>query len=174
MRKVAAAPSGVLAVFDEREHILAAVRHARRAGLLRLTAFAPAYDHELVEAASPPPMFGIGPFTASAGVAGLLAGLGLTILTTLQWPTLIVGGKPIVAMPPFLVIAFEVTILFAAFATIGMLVLHAIWARPRRGAPYDARFSDASFGLWIECSASRIPTIAETMRSLGAIECRVV
>jgi hypothetical protein len=166
--------TGILAVFDERERVLAAVRRAQADGLLRLTAYAPAYDGELVEAASAPPVLGIGAFALAAGAFGLIAGLTLTIWTTLQWPVLMVGGKPLVAMPPFLIIAFVTLILFAAIATVGMLVLRASGARPRQGAPYDPRFSDASFGLWIECPPSRIPAVTDTMRHLGAIECHVV
>ncbi|MGZ8432659.1 MAG: quinol:electron acceptor oxidoreductase subunit ActD, partial [Candidatus Deferrimicrobiaceae bacterium] len=45
------------------------------------------------------------------------------ILTTLSWP-LIVGGKPIVSVPPFLIIAFALTILFGALSTFaGFLLL---------------------------------------------------
>src|ERR671931_915261 len=121
MRKAA----GILAVFDERDRMLAAVHRAKADGLLRLTAYAPAYDCELVEAASAPALLGIGPFATAAGATGLIAGLTATIWTTLQWPVLMIGGKPLVAMPPFLIIGFETLILFAAVTTVGMLVLHA-------------------------------------------------
>src|SRR5438105_11969567 len=96
---------GVLAVFDERDRMLEAIRRAKADGLLRLTAYAPAYDCELVEAASAPPVIGIGPFAAASGAFGLVAALTATIWMTLQWPGLIVGGKPPVALPAFLVIA---------------------------------------------------------------------
>lgn len=165
---------GILAVFDERERVLAAVRRAKADGLLRLTAFAPAYDGELVETASTPPLLGIGPFTLAAGAFGLVSGLAATIWMALQWPVLMIGGKPLVAIPPFLVIAFVTLILCAAIATVGMLVLYGIGARPRQGAPYDPRVSDALFGLWIECPASRIPAVTDTMRQLGAVECHRV
>jgi ActD protein len=165
---------GILAIFDERDGVLAAVRRAKADGLLRLIAYAPAYDSELVDAASPPPGIGIGPFAVAAGAFGLIAGLTATIWTTLQWPLLMVGGKPLIAMPPFLVIAWVTLILFAAIATAGMLVLLAIGARPRPGAPYDLRLSDGSFGLWIECPPSRMPAVTDTMRQLGAVECHLV
>ncbi|PYR91362.1 MAG: hypothetical protein DMF84_17095 [Acidobacteria bacterium] len=174
MREAPVRVCGVLAVFDDRERVLAAVRRAKADGLLRLTAFAPAYDCELVETASPPSMLGIGPFSLSAGAFGWMAALVATIWTTLQWPVLMVGGKPLIAMPPLLVVAFEVLILFAAAATAGMLALRGISARPLRGAVYDPRFSDGSFGLWIECPVSRVAAVAETMHELGAVECRTV
>jgi hypothetical protein len=165
---------GILAVFDDRERVLAAVRRAKADGLARVTMYAPAYDCELAEAASAAPVLGIGPFAFAGGLAGLMSGLTLTIWTALQWPVLRVGGKPLVAMPPFLVIGFVTLILFAAMATVGMLVVHAVRARPRPAAAYDRRFSDALFGLWIECPRSRTPAVLDAMRRLGAVECHLV
>jgi hypothetical protein len=173
-KDTAAEVTGILAVFDDRERVLAAVRRAKADGLLRLSTYAPAYDCELVEAASPPPFPGIGPVTFAAGLVGLISGLAVTIWTVLQWPVLMVGGKPLVALPPFLVIAFVTVILFAAVATVALLVLQAIAAGPGPGAAYDPRFSDALFGLWIECPRSRIAAVTDTMRDLGAIECHRV
>lgn len=54
---------------------------------------------------------------------GTISGFALTILTTLSWP-IIVGGKPIVSIPPFIIIAFALTILFGSLATfLGFLLL---------------------------------------------------
>jgi hypothetical protein len=54
---------------------------------------------------------------------GTITGFALTILTTLSWP-LIVGGKPIVSIPPFIIIAFALTILFGSLSTfLGFLFL---------------------------------------------------
>lgn len=54
---------------------------------------------------------------------GTITGFALTILTTLSWP-LIVGGKPIVSIPPFIIIAFALTILFGSLSTfLGFLLL---------------------------------------------------
>ena len=63
-------------------------------------------------------------FFALVGAAtGTVTGFVFTILTSLSWP-LIVGGKPIVSLPPFLIIAFALTILFGALSTLaGFLLL---------------------------------------------------
>ena len=63
-------------------------------------------------------------FFALVGAAsGTVTGFAFTILTSLSWP-LIVGGKPIVSLPPFLIIAFALTILFGALSTFaGFLLL---------------------------------------------------
>lgn len=63
-------------------------------------------------------------FFALVGAAsGTVTGFAFTILTSLSWP-LIVGGKPVVSLPPFLIIAFALTILFGALSTFaGFLLL---------------------------------------------------
>jgi len=63
-------------------------------------------------------------FFALIGAAGgTVTGLAFTILTSLSWP-LVIGGKPIVSLPPFIIIAFALTILFGALSTFaGFLLL---------------------------------------------------
>ena len=63
-------------------------------------------------------------FFALVGAAsGTVTGFAFTILTSLSWP-LIVGGKPIVSIPPFIIIAFALTILFGALSAFaGFLLL---------------------------------------------------
>ena len=62
-------------------------------------------------------------FTLIGAISGLLTGLLFTTLTSLAWP-LIGGGKPIVSIPAFIIIAFELTILFGAlFSFTGFLIL---------------------------------------------------
>ncbi|MFH1143380.1 MAG: quinol:electron acceptor oxidoreductase subunit ActD [Candidatus Eisenbacteria bacterium] len=56
-------------------------------------------------------------FTLAGGLAGLAAGFAFPILTALDWP-LITGGKPIVSIPPFVIIAFALTILLGALASL--------------------------------------------------------
>jgi len=62
-------------------------------------------------------------FTLIGALTGLLFGLFLTIWTSLDWP-LIRGGKPILAFPPFIILAFELTVLFGGVISfIGYLLL---------------------------------------------------
>lgn len=62
-------------------------------------------------------------FTFTGAVLGLIAGFALTIYTSLSWP-IQTSGKPIISLPPFIIIAFELTILFGAIASfLGFLIL---------------------------------------------------
>jgi len=62
-------------------------------------------------------------FTLIGAITGLITGFAFTIYTALMWPLLITGGKPIVSIPAFLIIAFELTILFGSLLSLfGFLV----------------------------------------------------
>lgn len=62
-------------------------------------------------------------FTLIGALVGLLSGFALTMGTVADWP-LVTGGKPLMSIPAFLVIAFELTILFGAISSfVGFLIL---------------------------------------------------
>ena len=62
-------------------------------------------------------------FTLTGALTGCLTGLVFTSFTVLDWP-LITGGKPLLSWPPFIVIAFELTILLGGLCSfIGLLTL---------------------------------------------------
>ena len=62
-------------------------------------------------------------FALCGALAGFGSGLALTIYSVLSWP-IIVGGKPIVSLPPFLLIGYLLTILFGSLgAFVGFLLL---------------------------------------------------
>jgi hypothetical protein len=62
-------------------------------------------------------------FALAGALGGFGGGLALTIYSVLSWP-IIVGGKPIVSLPPFLLIGYLLTILFGSLgAFAGFLLL---------------------------------------------------
>ena len=73
------------------------------------------------------------------GLLGMASALGLAWLTEVSWP-IDVGGLPIFAWWPNLIITFELTMLGAILATVVTLV---VTARLGRGSTiYDAEVSD--------------------------------
>ena len=65
------------------------------------------------------------------------------------------GGKPAVSIPPYVVIAFELTILFGGIATlIGMVVLGRL-PRFTPSPTYDPRFTNDRFGVAVHCAPER-------------------
>jgi hypothetical protein len=78
-------------------------------------------------------------FACGGGLTGMASGLGLSWLTETSWP-IDVGGLPIFAWWPNLIITFELTMLGAILATVATL---AVTARLGRGSTfYDPAVSD--------------------------------
>ncbi len=62
-------------------------------------------------------------FTLVGALSGLSLGFAFTIFTVIDWP-IITGGKPLISLPPFLIIAFALTILLGSLASFaGFLIL---------------------------------------------------
>ena len=110
--------------FEDRERFLEALRQLVRDGVPaeRIGVITPFCVPE-VEEILPVKRSNVRFFALIGAASGTVAGFALTILTSLSWP-LIVGGKPIVSIPPFIIIAFALTILFGALSTfLGFVLL---------------------------------------------------
>lgn len=59
----------------------------------------------------------------AGGGLGFLTAVGLTIIPSLYTFPLNVGGRPLNSWPAFLVIAFELSVLFSGFAALGAFLL---------------------------------------------------
>jgi hypothetical protein len=135
----AAAPYGVLAVFAEPEPLVAAAGEVTRRGYPiadALTPFPVPDLEKLLDARA-----GYLPWIVVAGgVLGALATYALILYSvTVDYP-INVGGRPLNAWPPYLVLAFEGGILGAALAGFfGMLILN------RLPAYYHPVFNAESF-----------------------------
>jgi hypothetical protein len=82
------------------------------------------------------------------GLIGMSVGFGLTWLTETSWP-IDVGGLPIYAWWPNLIIIFELTMLGAITATVATLVISALL--PRRGQTlYDPAVTDGNILVGVE------------------------
>lgn len=139
---------GLLASFEYLDSIVDAIHELRKAGFKELTTYAPYPEHHIEEALG----YGESPvrvWTLVGGLTGAATGFALTIFTSLDWP-LVTGGKPILSIPTSVVIAFELTILFGAFATLIGLFYNA--RLPRLGKPkvYRTDFSSGHFGLYVD------------------------
>ncbi|MBI3329731.1 MAG: DUF3341 domain-containing protein [Nitrospinae bacterium] len=161
----------MLGVFPHAAGCAKAIRHLREEGFRDLLTYSPVPDHEIEEALGEPPS-PVRFFTLSGAIIGGVAGFGLTIGTSVAWP-LLTGGKPIVAMPTFVVIAFETTILLAALGTLlGLLVNARLPSRETRSL-YEPRFSGDRFGLFIHCDATQTQAAVAILRSAEAEEVKV-
>src|SRR5512138_1297328 len=106
---------GVLGTFEDPAAAAAAIRALRGQGL-RVAAAMPAPFPEVV-AALGRPVSPVGYATLPGAVVGIALGVALTVGTSLAWP-LVTGGKPIVSIPPFVIVIFEVAVLVGSLVNL--------------------------------------------------------
>jgi hypothetical protein len=169
MRKRAGRAPGVLASFIHVDAAADAIRALRARGHRNLVVYSAAPNHEIEEAldqsVSPVRLF-----TLIGGLTGCAAGFGMTIWMSLDWP-LIVGGKTIASIPPYVVIAFELTILLGALSTVtGVALLSVLLGK--RGIAYDPQYSDDRIGVFVPAGSDQVAPVEQLLRSAGAVEVR--
>jgi hypothetical protein len=164
---MAKAMSGVLASFVYEDAAVDAIRGLRARGFRDLTVYTAAPNHHIEEALDHPVSW-VRAFTLVGGLTGCAAGFGMTIWMSRDWP-LLVGGKPIAAIPPYVVLGFELTILYGAmFTVLGMIVLSAM--KSLRGRPFRPEFSDDRIGIFVPCGADQRPSVRAFLQEVGSEE----
>ncbi|HEU5260993.1 MAG TPA: DUF3341 domain-containing protein [Gemmatimonadales bacterium] len=163
--------AGVLGVFSHLDATVDAIARLRDAGHTDFTVYSPIPRHEiedaLGQAVSPVRMF-----TLIGGVAGCAIGAWITLYMSYDWP-IVVGGKPIGSIPPYVVIMFEMTVLFGALSTILGIAFNALFAARRLGTvAYDSRFTNDRFGIFVPCEPARQGQVEKLLRAAGAEEVR--
>ena len=88
-------------------------------------------------------------FACLGGLIGMASGYGLAYLTEMSWP-MNVGGLPVFAWWPNLIIMFEMTMLGAITATVITLVATALLPTKGRGFLYDPEVSDGQILVGVE------------------------
>jgi len=159
---------GILAHYDTLGGTRRAIETLREEGFDRMEVFSPIPAPELEEAAG----IGRSPVRRWAlvgGITGCVTGFLLTSGTSLAYP-LVTQGKPIVALPPFIVIMFELTILLTGiFALVGMLV-HARKPRLKLAPEYRAVFSVDRWGIFVETESEEREHAEAILRGTDPVE----
>ena len=169
------AAGGVVGISSREEPLVRALEQLRQRGHKNVETFSPDPKEELTEEfvegqdAEKSPVCA---YTLVGGILGLISGLALTIWTSLDWP-LLTGGKPIVSIPPYLIIAFEMTILFGGLFTLAGLLIHARLPRTAPVAGYDARFSVDRFGVFVPCGDGQVEEVKQLFHAAGVEEASV-
>jgi ActD protein len=160
---------GILASFIHVDAAADAIRALRAKGLRNMVVYTAAPNHEIEEAlehrVSPVRLF-----TLIGGLTGCTAGFAMTIWMSYDWPV-VVGGKPIASIPPYVVIGFELTILLGALSTVAAVALFSV-LMGKRGIAYDPRFSDDQIGIFVPAGTDQIGPVEQLLRSAGAVEVR--
>ncbi|HVN40760.1 MAG TPA: DUF3341 domain-containing protein [Myxococcota bacterium] len=162
----------LLGVFTEPAHVAAAVHRLRGRGFTDLETFSPAPFAEIDDAMLPKPS-GVRGWTLVGGLTGVVTGYALTLWMANNWQIML-GGKPFSSIPPYTIIAFELTILFGGLMTFfGLLVVGRLPSfRSHKG--YSARFSAEDFGLVVRCRERDVAEIDGLLREHHATEVSLV
>jgi hypothetical protein len=141
---------GLLAEFTTPEALVEAAKKARTEGYRDLDAFTPFPVHELfpVLRLTDYRVLWLGLF---GGIGGFAIALAMQLFTNFDYP-INAGGRPLYALSAFMVIAFELTVLFAALTpAIGMLAINGLprLHHPIFGVPRFARASKDRFFLCV-------------------------
>jgi hypothetical protein len=169
----------VLGVFDTREALLAAIHAAKQQRLTVVTALTPTHDDAVIDAVGVPTTWA-GRIATGGGILGAAAGLLFPAWTVEQWPRVIVGGKPLLSWPTFLVISFESALLCASVVVVVAYLLGTWRSRRTAGSPAQALrtvrplIADASFGLLIACPSEHTADAAAFFERYGAVTWRLL
>lgn len=160
------AEAGVLGSFGEPSAAAGAVRALKGAGFADVRVAMPAPFPEVVLAIGKP-RSPIDFVTFPGALVGLLCGIGLTVGTSLAWP-LVTGGKPVVSIPPFVIVIFEVTVLIGSLTNLLAVSLGSWHGGRARVFPGQPTFNADRIGVY---AVGGDPALAErVLRESGAEE----
>ncbi|HEX6807713.1 MAG TPA: DUF3341 domain-containing protein [Gemmatimonadaceae bacterium] len=161
---------GIVGVFRELDSTVDAIEAVKklRAGDIRV--YSPAPRHELEHILNAGPSI-VRRYTLIGGLLGATFGYWIPIWISDYWP-LVVGGKVVPSWVPYTIISFELMVLIGSLATVlGLFIVSRI-PRITMTVGYDERFSDANFGVWVECPPDRQSDVSDTLKKHGAVEVR--
>lgn len=162
----------ILGVYDDEDVLLHAVSEVRTSGVKIHEVYTPYPVHGLEDV--------LGYTRSRLPIAAFLFGLlGTTLALTMQlymmhfdWP-MIIGGKDHAAIPDFIPVTFELTVLLAAFGMVGVFMISSNlkpWAQPRI---FDLRSTDDKHIMAIDIANNtslEVVKIQEILKSSGATE----
>ncbi len=162
----------ILGIFDDEDILLNAVREVRNSGVAIHEVFTPYPIHGLDEE--------LGYKRSKLPIAAFLFGLlGTTLALTMQfymmkfdWP-MIIGGKDYAAVPDFIPVTFELTVLLSAFGMVGVFLVSSNlkpWGQPRI---YDLRSTDDKHVMAIDVANNGtmdLEVIKQALKDAGATE----
>ncbi len=144
---------GMIAQFGSPDELLAAAEKTRDAGYTEIDAYSSFPIDGMVEAIGQK-RSKLPYFILAAGITGLLTGLGLQSWTAgstlgieignymLFGYPMNIGGKPLLSIPNFIPVTFELTVLFAGLtAVFGTIILSKL------PMPYHPLFNSERFGM---------------------------
>ncbi|MBO9636736.1 DUF3341 domain-containing protein [Siphonobacter aquaeclarae] len=164
----------LVGVYDDDDEVLAAVKSVRASGIKVHDVYTPFPVHGLDKAIGHP-RTRIPVAAFMFGALGLTCMFLLTLYTmALDWP-MNIGGKDFYALPDFIPVMFEFTVLFTAFGMVfTFFISNGLWwgVKP---VIFDLRATDDKFVVAIDTGANRKTEaeIEKALRDTGATEVNI-
>ncbi len=156
----------IMGLFTDEDRTVSAIRGLKNTSWSLERVHSPFPSHKIMDALnlkkSP-----VGWFTLVGGIIGFFTGFALAIFTSVRWD-LIVSGKPIVPIVPFIIVGFEFTILFSVFGNIVGLITQSKLPDYRERRRYDPRCSGGHFGVIARCPQNQQTELRNFFRGKGA------
>ncbi len=162
----------LVGIFELPAQAAAAVKQLRSRGYTDLETYAPAPFPEVEDAVDPKPSR-VRLLTLIGGLVGVVSGYAMTIWMANNWKIMI-GGKPFTSIPPFTIIAFELTILFGGVMTVLGLFIFGGLPKFKLDPAYSPRFSAEDFGVAVRCREQDVAEIDALLRENDATEVNLV
>ncbi len=139
----------IMGLFKREDQAVAAVHDLKQTQWTLHRVHSPIPSHKISEALKLKTSK-VGWFTLCGGIIGFILGFSLAIFTAERWD-LIVSGKPIRALVPFVIVGFEFTVLFAIFGNLIGFLTQTRLPRMQNLENYDERCSGEHFGVLASC-----------------------
>lgn len=113
----------------------------------------------------------LGKVAFAFGITGTITAISLiTYMMVIDWP-MNIGGKPYFALPDFIPIMFELTVLFAAFGMVGTYFFVNHLAPGRAPRVMDLRATNDRFVIAIDAKTNTShDQIGNILKEAGAVE----
>ncbi len=163
----------VLGVYSYVDLLLGSVKELRSKGFESIQVFTPCPNHEVEDALDT----GKEPskvkyFTLCGAILGALVGASFTVLTSMDWPV-VTSAKPIVSIPPYMIIIFECMILIGGLSTFLGLIINSRLRKNISPHLYDERFSNDKFGVLVNCSSENLEEVESILINHGSEEIKI-
>ena len=164
--------SKVKAVFPHLDTLVEGIYALEKAGITDVIVSSPLPRHDIEEVIYKGKPSPVRWWTLTGAMLGGSGGFTLASLSSSVWPMTLPGGKPVVSVPPFMVITFECTVLVGALFTLLALLYYC--RLPMMNVDFeleDPRYTLDCFGILARgLTPAQTEEVAGLLREAGATE----
>ncbi|MDO8588184.1 MAG: DUF3341 domain-containing protein [Armatimonadota bacterium] len=162
----------VVARFEDYHAFVEALRALKESGVYRYEAYGPT-NLDRIEDLMAKKGSGVRIWSTFGALVGLATFWLVCVLSALIY-AIIVGGKPPISNIPYVIPAYEGTILLGGIAAFIAILAYARFGPRKPPAYYDPRFSGDSYGIAVLCKGKEKARVAEMLSGLGAVDTKEV